>query len=167
MDYVIRKMVREDARAVSHVIAVTWNETYKGIINDEYLDNLKKNEEETAKALANNFNANGNNYYVLEVNREIAGFINISAADDLDFENCGELCAIYIISKYKGQGYGKALFDVAIKELRNMGFNKMIIGCLKGNLANEFYKHMGGKFIKTRIFEKLQMPENVYYFDCL
>ena len=65
MDYVIRKMLREDARAVSHVIAVTWNETYKGIINDEYLDNLKKNEEETAKALANNFNTNGNNYYVL------------------------------------------------------------------------------------------------------
>ena len=46
-----------------------------------------------------------------------------------------------------------------------MGFNKMIIGCLKGNLANEFYKHMGGKFIKIRIFEKLQVPENVYYFD--
>lgn len=165
MDYVIRKMLSEDARAVSHVITVAWNETYKGIINDEYLDNLKKNEEETAKALANNFDANGNNYYVLEVNREIAGFINISAAHDVEFTNCGELCAIYIISRYKGQGYGKALFDVAIKELKNMGFNKMIVGCLNGNPTNEFYKHMGGKFIKTRIFEKLQMSENVYYFD--
>lgn len=80
MDYVIRKMLREDARAVSHVITVAWNETYKGIINDEYLDNLKKNEEETAKALANNFNANGNNYYVLEVNREIAGFIKYNCS---------------------------------------------------------------------------------------
>ena len=46
-----------------------------------------------------------------------------------------------------------------------MGYDKMIIGCLKENSANEFYKHMGGKFIKTRIFEKLQMSENVYYFD--
>ena len=41
----------------------------------------------------------------------------------------------------------------------------MIIACLKGNLSNEFYKHIGGKFVKTRIFEKLQLPENVYYFD--
>ena len=43
----------------------------------------------------------------------------------------------------------------------------MIIGCLAGNKSNEFYKHIGGRFIKTRIFEKLQLPENVYYFDKL
>ena len=46
-----------------------------------------------------------------------------------------------------------------------MGYNKMIIGCLEGNPSNEFYKHIGGKFIKKRVFEKLNLPENVYYFD--
>ena len=46
-----------------------------------------------------------------------------------------------------------------------MGCNKMVIGCLKGNPSNEFYKHIGGKLVKERIFEKLQLPENVYYFD--
>lgn len=46
-----------------------------------------------------------------------------------------------------------------------MGYDKMIIGCLVGNPSDDFYKHMGGKLIKTRIFEKLQLPENVYYFE--
>jgi hypothetical protein len=46
-----------------------------------------------------------------------------------------------------------------------MGFNKMVIGCLDGNPSNDFYKHIGGKYIKQRIFERLQLPENVYYYD--
>lgn len=60
---------------------------------------------------------------------------------------------------------GKKLFEAGISELKKMGFNKMIVGCLANNPSNEFYKHMGGRLIKTRIFEKLQLPENVYYFD--
>ena len=51
-----------------------------------------------------------------------------------------------------------------IKLVKNMGYDKMLIGCLIGNPSNEFYKHMGGKLIKIRMFEKLQLLENVYYF---
>ena len=68
-------------------------------------------------------------------------------------------------SRFWGKGYGKKLFEAGIQELKNMGYDKMVIGCLDGNPSNEFYKHMGGKIIKTRIFEKLQLPENVYYFE--
>ena len=69
------------------------------------------------------------------------------------------------IKDYKGHGYGRKLFDMAIKELKNMGFTKMIVGCLAANPTNEFYKHMGGKLIKQRVFEKLKLPENVYLFE--
>ena len=41
----------------------------------------------------------------------------------------------------------------------------MIIGCLDGNKSNEFYKHIGGKYIKQRMFERLGMLENVYLFE--
>ena len=46
-----------------------------------------------------------------------------------------------------------------------MKYEKMIIGCLQGNPSNEFYKHIGGKLIKTRIFKKLNLLENVYLFE--
>ena len=62
-------------------------------------------------------------------------------------------------------GHGKELYNAGVKELKSMGFDKMIIGCLKGNSSNEFYKHIGGKYIKERMFEKLQLPENVYLFE--
>ena len=41
----------------------------------------------------------------------------------------------------------------------------MIIGCLEDNPSNEFYKHIGVIFVKTRVFEKLNMIENIYLFE--
>lgn len=46
---------------------------------------------------------------------------------------------------------------------------KMIIGCLDGNPSNEYYKHIGGKFVKIRTFKlpNQELPENVYYYDSI
>ena len=41
----------------------------------------------------------------------------------------------------------------------------MIIACLKGNPTNEFYKYLGGTYVKDGLFERLQLPENIYYYD--
>lgn len=113
----------------------------------------------------NNSSEKNNHQLFLEVDNEIVGFVNVGAKDDTDYDCCGEVYAIYIIGDYKGKGFGKKLFEAGISELKKMGFNKMIVGCLANNPSNEFYKHTGGRLIKTRIFEKLQLPENVYYFD--
>ena len=165
MNFIIRKKERKDCAAVAHVVTVAWNETYKGIVPDEFLNNLYINEDERAKNSYNNFNEKENHQYVLEVDNKVVGFVNVGSSDEKDYENCGEIHAVYIINGYKGHGYGKKLIDAGIQELKSMNFDKMVIGCLDGNPSNEFYKHLGGKFIKTRIFEKLQLPENVYYFE--
>lgn len=165
MDYKIRKMERKDWKEVAHVVTVAWNETYRGIVPDEFLDNLYINEEERAKNSFENFNDKENHQYVLEVDNKIVGFINVGSTDETEFTNCGEIYAVYIINGYKGYGFGKKLIESGINELKNMGYDKMVIGCLDRNKSNEFYKHIGGKYIKTRIFEKLQLPENVYYFE--
>ncbi len=165
MDYIIRKMNKNDCFAVAKIVTIAWNETYRGIVNDEFLDNLYLNEQERATNSYKEFDENTNHQYVLEINNEIVGFINVDASDEGEYNDCGELYALYLINNYKGYGYGRKLFDIAIKELKSMGFTKMIVGCLADNPTNDFYKHMGGKLIKQRVFEKLQLPENVYLFE--
>ena len=165
MNYIIRKKERKDCADVAHVVTVAWNETYKGIVADDFLEGLYLNEEQRAINSYNKFDENDNHQYVLEVDGKVIGFINVGSTDEKGYDNCGELHAIYIINGYKGNGYGKKLINIGIEELKKMGYNKMIIGCLEGNPSNEFYKHIGGKFIKKRVFEKLNLPENVYYFD--
>ena len=165
MNYIIRKNERKDCADVAHVVTVAWNETYKGIVPDDFLERLYLNEEQRAINSYNKFDENDNHQYVLEVDGKVIGFVNVGSTDEKEYDNCGELHAIYIINGYKGNGYGKKLINIGIEELKKMGYNKMIIGCLEGNPSNEFYKHIGGKFIKKRVFEKLNLPENVYYFD--
>ena len=165
MIYTIRRRLKEDIPSIQRVVTISWKETYKGIVPQSELDELENTEELRIKNSYENFDENDNNQFVLEIDNEIVGFVNIGKTEDKEFENCGEIFALYIIGKFKGQGYGKKLFEKAVLELKKLGFNKMLISCLKGNSTNEFYKHMGGIYIKDGIYKRLNLKENVYYFD--
>lgn len=165
MNYVIRRKEKRDCKDVAHIVTVAWNQTYKGIVSDAFLSNLYKNEIERAEKAFNSFTTDHNHQFVLEVDGKVVGFINVGLSSDKAYEKCGEIYALYIIDAYKGNGYGKKLFNTGIKELKDMQCDKMIIGCLQENKSNEFYEHMGGIFVKTRMFEKLNLIENVYLFE--
>ena len=51
MNYIIRKMNKNDCFSVARIVTTAWNETYRGIVNDDFLENLYLNEQERA----NNF----------------------------------------------------------------------------------------------------------------
>lgn len=147
-------------------MTISWNEIYKGIVPDYFLDELKSNEEERTKNSIEKFDENNNNnQLVLEVDGKVVGFVNFGKSDDEEYENCGEIIALYIIAEYKGKGYGRKLVNEAINELKKLGYDKMIIACLKGSPTNEFYKHIGGVYIKDGLFKRLSLPENIYYFE--
>lgn len=165
MSYIIRKRQQKDCNDIANVVTVAWNETYKGIVSDEFLANLHKNKEQRAINSLRKFNEKDNHQFVLEVDNKIVGFIKVRSASEKSYTDCGEIQSLYIINGYKGYGYGRKLLEAGITELKRMGYNKMIISCLQGNPSNNFYKYIGGKFIKTRIFQLLKLPENVYYFD--
>ncbi|MBQ2872411.1 MAG: GNAT family N-acetyltransferase [Bacilli bacterium] len=165
MKYIIRKRKKEDCISIANIVTIAWNETYKGIVPDWFLEELKNNEDDRIKKAYDEFDMNNNNQLVLEVDNKVVGFVNYGKSEDNEFNNCGEIFALYIISKYKGNGFGRKLVSAAIKELKSLGFDKMIIACLKGNPSNEFYKHIGGVYIKDGIYKRLNLPENIYYYE--
>ena len=165
MKYLIRRREKNDCASVASVVTIAWNETYKGIVPDWFLEELKNNQSERAKKTFDEFDINNNNQLVLEVDNQVVGFVNYGKSDDESYENCGEIFALYIINKYKAKGFGKKLVEAAKKELKVLGFDKMIIACLKGNQSNEFYKHMGGIYVKDGLYKRLNLSENVYYFE--
>lgn len=62
--------------------------------------------------------------------------------------------AIYILGKYKGKDFGKKLFEAGVEELKRMGYDKMIIGCLVGNPSNVSINTWMDKLIKDQEFLK-------------
>ena len=163
MECIIRKMTREDCEAAAHVIAVCWKETYRDIIPEEELN--KSDEKVIAENSRRNFREEDNHQFVLETDGQVSGYMNVGLTDDPEYEECGEIHAIYIMKEHKGRGWGRKMIEAGIRELKDMGCGRMLIGCLAGNPSNGFYEHIGGKLIKTRIYERLGLPENVYYFE--
>ena len=161
----IRKREKNDCQSIAHIVTIAWNETYKDLVPDWFLEELRANEEQRAEKAYNAFDENNNHQFVLEINDEIVGFVNCGTSSDNEFENCGEIIALYIINKYQSHGFGRKLVEKAIEELKLLGHDKMIIACLKGNPSNEFYKHIGGRYIKDGTYKRLNLPENIYYYD--
>ena len=165
MNCIIRKKEIKDCSSIEKVITKSWQQTYKGIINQETLDNLFTNEEERIHYSIKNFNNNDYETYVLEVNKQVVGFVN--CGESREYKNTGEIFALYIIEEYQGYGYGTELFLNAYNCLKNQGYNKVIVGCIDKNKSNKFYENIGCIKIGTRIIEKSgqKFVENIYVYN--
>ena len=162
MKPIIRKRKIEDSDELAHSIALVWNTTYKGIVDDDFLKGLLDNENKNAKRLKNNIN-DQSNYYVLTLQDKIIGWIDYTLDSD-KYENAAEIHSLYILKEYQGNGYGRLLYNYAVKNIMKKGIKKLIIGCLDGNPSNDFYKHLGGKYIGNHLFRE-EYIENIYLFE--
>lgn len=164
---IIRKRKKEDCAFIQKIVTTSWQQTYRGIVSDTFLNNLPQTEEMRIQNSIHQFDEKDNPYLVLEVDEKIVGFVRYAKAEDERYPAYGEITALYVLKEYHGKGYGKLLFEKAISELKKLHFDKMIVGCLKGNKTNQFYQHMGGVLDSTRIFSLTgeDLIENVYVFS--
>lgn len=172
MNYTIKEIEKEDSYDYMYVSTYSWIETYKEIMADEFLEKIENELNQNVERLKNEFEQtkiNEPDYkrFLLYVNGEPVGIVAICKSREEKYPKSGELCTLYLLNKAKKKGYGRILFDKAKSELKNMGFNDMIIYCIKDNPTNEFYKHMGGKtiFQKGRNIGGKDLIENVYYYN--
>lgn len=77
--------------------------------------------------------------HVLEVEKEITGFIVFSAYLWHDGKR-GLIDEIVVSAKHQGKGYGKALLKYAEKYLRKKGIKKLNLFSVKKSKAFKFYK---------------------------
>lgn len=93
-NYLIRKKEQKDCKGIARVVTISWNETYKGIVHNWFLEELKNNENERSQM---SYEIDNNYQLVLEVDNEIVGFVNYGISEDKEFNNCGE---IYALSRF-------------------------------------------------------------------
>lgn len=112
MEPIIRKRTIEDSLELAHCIAVVWNTTYKGIVDDEFLKGILNSEKQSAEKLKNSIN-NQPHYYVLTLQNKIIGWIYFALNSD-KYENAAEIHSLYVLKEYQGRGYGKLLYNYAV-----------------------------------------------------
>jgi GNAT superfamily N-acetyltransferase len=171
MDYIIKEIEKKDIYDYIYVNTYAWNETYKGIMADEFLDKIKNELDKNVERLEKRFDTSkieepDYKRFLLYVNNEPVGIVAVCKSREEKYPNSGELCSLYLLNKIKKKGYGKILFEKAKQELKDMGYNDMIIYCLKDNPTTSFYEQMGGKLVleKERFIGGKDLIENCYYY---
>lgn len=162
---IIRKRTIKDIPDFTLLVNDVWNETYRGIVDDSFLDNMKNTIDDRIKRMQDNYNENDLNF-VLEDDGKLIGFTSVEKSRDSDYPNSGEISSLYLRKEYQGTGLGKKLFNYSLDKLKELGFSDYIIGCLDKNPTNDFYKHMGGVLYKSEMKKigNKEYKENYYYF---
>lgn len=167
MSYIIKKLDNSNAKELSRMVTLAWNQTYKNIVDKEFLNYLKETQEYRIKFYIEELNDENKHTFLLEVDGKYVGFLKIKKSTYSEYLDIGEIESLYLINGYKGYGYGRILFEYGINELKKLGYTNMIVGCLVGNKSNYFYIYMGGKLIGDRKlnFGDKDYTENIYLFD--
>lgn len=139
----IRKAIVSDGESIAKINISSWQKTYKDIFPKEFLDCLS--DEESLKNTILRMQGNikkDDNYLVAEFNNEVVSFCKIGKSTKENYENYGEIIALYVKNEEVKKGIGKQLF-IAANNLLKETYENNIVSCIKENLSNNFYKKMG------------------------
>ena len=121
LDIIIRTATINDAEKVAKIKIEGWQTAYRGIIDDEFLDNMNLNEE--IEKRKDNIK-DGVDIIVAEFNNEIVGFClyrnYIKDPESYPNADC-EISSLYVKSSLKRKGIGTKLMQYVIQKLQNQG----------------------------------------------
>lgn len=117
-----------------------WIETYTGLIDQAYLDQLSPQ-----RSRKNMERGDYRQFLLLTVGDEPAGFCSYCRSRDVDADSTtGEVQSIYLLKAYQHRGYGRALMERALTELQQMGMQRVTLWVLSTNRqAIAFYERCG------------------------
>lgn len=143
----VRRAASSDLPAIAEIHVKSWQQAYKGLIDQAYLDSL-----DVAKRLAvwhdifAKQSEPGFNIFVAEINGTIIGFLSTSPPES---EN-GDVYigAVYLLQNSWSQGAGYKLFTRALEAFRAANFTRPYLWVLDTNaLAINAYRRWGGKVV--------------------
>ena len=162
----IRKASFNDIPNIACIHVDAWLDTYRGIIPDEYLDQLtyQKRAEQHQKLMSDERKC----LFVAEDEKEgVVGFViggdERGVLDDFD----AEIYAIYLKKSFHGQGIGKKLILTIGQFLKSKHYKKCLVWVLTQNPNIYFYSKLGAQKVSNRHIEVAgkPLPEVGYGWD--
>lgn len=158
----IRTANSDDIKQIAVIKIRGWQQTYKGIVDSNYLKNM------TLKSQIDNYSNhyNLNNIIVAEEDNKIVGFCRFCFNQNSDID-C-EIREIYVEPTLKRTGIGSMLFDYTKSLLKSKGSKMLAVGVFSDNInARRFYEKMGGKISEDKTMVIVNEPYNIttYLWD--
>ena len=146
----IRKAQAKESEQIARVHVQSWQETYTGIVNQAYLDELSVEQRER---MWRYYLAHDQAHVFVAVEQAtIVGFCSTELRNQ-PHENSPFLGALYLLKNYHGRGLGKQLFLTALEQLKADQQTKMYLDVVKENPTLHFYEKFGGKVIAEKTID--------------
>lgn len=134
----IRRARPGEGTAISRVRVASWQAVYRGLMPDELLDGMAVDGTDWDEAILSS--TPSTSLLVIDDDGEIVGF-SVLGPDRDGAEDTGEIVAIYLQPEVWDQGYGWALMEHSVVELREHGFRRAVLWVLTTNeRARRFYE---------------------------
>jgi GNAT superfamily N-acetyltransferase len=169
MDVVCRPATLADVPAIATVRIRSWQDAYRGLVPQDYLDALDP------AAEAGRWQGRSlDGQHVAEANGSVVGwlFVGPYRADEgeqVPGSSCGEVGAIYALPEVWGLGVGRALMAYGLGELRRLGLHPVLLWVLVANdRARRFYEKAGFSCDGTIVDFEIAgatLPEVRYRYD--
>lgn len=145
---VIRLATEDDAEAMGGIAQRSWAATYRGIVPDPVLDEwIAEAPASWRTALAAIGPDSPARVWVGERDANVLGYATTSPAKDTWLpppDGAGELTNLYLDPDAIGTGLGRQLYEHAVTDLRERGFDPLVVWAFRDNpLARRFYPRMG------------------------
>jgi GNAT superfamily N-acetyltransferase len=143
----VRPARLEDAWQIAVIHVRSWQEAYRGLLPQEFLDRLDP--AQRVDSWRRDLEPPGpirSGTLVIGSGDALAGFVNFGPTRDEDDDpaRVGEIRAIYLLSRRWGQGLGRDLMAAALDRLSAAGFEQAILWVLDSNArARRFYEAGG------------------------
>ncbi|MFJ7182716.1 GNAT family N-acetyltransferase [Lysinibacillus xylanilyticus] len=142
----IRKAKSQDAQDIGKVHVDSWRTTYKGILPDDFLNNLSY--EQRTELWKKNISDATNYVLVAEnVQNEIIGFATGGTRKTNSVPNATDLTSIYLLEEYQGMGIGKQLLKEIFAYFKLKGYEKVFVEVLAENKTRNFYEYYGAQYV--------------------
>lgn len=138
----IRKATILDVNDISRIHALSWKAAYKGMVPQDFLDNLK--EDFWVSTFENWMSNNAITVQIIYDKNLPVGCISYGKSRDTLLQDWAEIVSIYVIPNYFNKGFGKELLKTALTDIKNMGYKNAYLWVLNENIkAQNFYKNKG------------------------
>lgn len=128
----------DDRNKISHIYEQSWKYAYRGIIPQEYLDNISEG------YWNKTFDILEWDTIVCMHDGEYIGTSSFCRSRFEKYPDSGEIISIYLLPEYMRKGYGKELLDFVINELTKQWFKEVFLWVLEENyVARKFYENFG------------------------
>lgn len=139
----IREVKQGDEKALAYIQTESWKAAFAGIVPADLLETcteLTRAENMYAKLL----NEGKGNGYILEIGGQAHCIAYWDVSREKDMPGYAELICIHSLQDRWHQGYGSKMMEHILGDIRNDGFEKVMLWVFEENMrAISFYKKHG------------------------